>query len=434
MGFDDSHSAVALVGMHGFRLLSALEVDGELEQLVETTASRVGCPGCGTRALSKGRRTVRVRDLPAGGRRVVVVWRKRIWRCPERDCDVATWTEQTEAIAPRASMTKRGRAEACRQVGEQNRSVACVARDCGVGWSTIMAAVCDHGRPLVDEPGRTAGTTALGLDEVAFLRANARRRTTFATNFVDLVRGRLLDVVPGRSAKAVEDWLGTRTPEWLAGVATVAIDPFRGYANGVSLHLGRVTVVVDPFHVIALANRAIDDVRRRVQNETLGHRGRSGDPLYEIRRLLLRGVERHTERSRARVEAGLAAGDPRDEVLDSLLAKEGLRSMYAAQSRAEAVQRLDAFVAECRESAAPELHRLARTIARWRTEILAHHTTGASNGPTEAVNLVVKKVVRVAHGFRSFRNFRLRVLLHCGVEWHTPPAARIRGRSPRLVA
>jgi transposase len=51
-----------------------------------------------------------------------------------------------------------------------------------------------------------------------------------------------------------------------------------------------------------------------------------------------------------------------------------------------------------------------------------------------AVNLVVKKVLRVAHGFRSFKNFRLRVLLHCGVEWHTPPAARIRGRSPRLVA
>jgi transposase len=434
VGFDDSQSAVALVGMDGFRLRAATEVDGELHQLVETTASVVGCPGCGTRARSKGRRNVRVRDLPAGGRRVVVVWRKRIWRCPDPDCDVATWTERTEAIAPRASMTERARTDACRQVGELNRSVACVARDFGVGWSTVMAAVEDHGRPLVDDEERTEGTSALGLDEIAFLRANARRHTTFATNFVDLDRGRLLDVVAGRSAKAVEDWLGSRSPNWLASVRAVAIDPFRGYAKGVALHLGRATVVVDPFHVIALANRAIDDVRRRVQNETLGHRGRSGDPLYEIRRLLLRGIERHTERSRARLDAGLAAGDPRDEVLDSLLAKESLRSMYGADSRAEAVRRLDAFLAECRESAVPELHRLARTIARWRTEILAHHSTGASNGATEAVNLVVKKVIRVAHGFRSFKNFRLRVLLHCGVEWHTPPAARIRGRSPRLIA
>ena len=120
------------------------------------------------------------------------------------------------------------------------------------------------------------------------------------------------------AAKAVHDWLGSRPREWLAGVAVVAIDPFRGYANGVASHLSHATLVVDPFHVVALANRAIDDVRRRVQQETLGHRGRSGDPLYEIRRLLLRGLERHSERSRARLEAGLAAGDPGDEVLDAL--------------------------------------------------------------------------------------------------------------------
>jgi transposase len=217
-------------------------------------------------------------------------------------------------------------------------------------------------------------------------------------------------------------------------VCTVAIDPFRAYANGVAVHLGRATVVVDPFHVVALANRAIDDVRRRVQNETLGHRGRSGDPLYEIRRLLLRGIERHTDRSRARLDAGLAAGDVRDELLDALLAKESLRSMYAAETRAEAARRLHAFLVECKESTVAEVHRLAKTVSRWRHEILAHHTTGASNGPTEAVNLVVKKVIRVAHGFRSFKNFRLRVLLHCGLEWQDAPAARIRGRSPRLVA
>ena len=74
MGFETSDSAVALVGMDGFALLAAAVIDGELHQLVETTATVAGCPACGTRALSKGRRQVRVRDLPAGGRRVVVVW------------------------------------------------------------------------------------------------------------------------------------------------------------------------------------------------------------------------------------------------------------------------------------------------------------------------------------------------------------------------
>jgi transposase len=82
-----------------------------------------------------------------------------------------------------------------------------------------------------------------------------------------------------------------------------------------------------------------------------------------------------------------------------------------------------------------ELSRLARTVKAWEAEILAWHATGgSSNGPTEAVNLLVKKVKRVGHGFRNFDNYRLRLLLHCGVTWQTHRTARLRGRSPSLVA
>jgi transposase len=69
----------------------------------------------------------------------------------------------------------------------------------------------------------------------------------------------------------------------------------------------------------------------------------------------------------------------------------------------------------------PELTRLARTMASWRTEILAYFATdGASNGPTEAMNLLSKKIKRVGHGFRNVTNYRLRLLLHCGVAWEIP--------------
>jgi hypothetical protein len=76
---------------------------------------------------------------------------------------------------------------------------------------------------------------------------------------------------------------------------------------------------------------------------------------------------------------------------------------------------------------------LGRTLARWRTEILNHRATGASNVPTEGLNLLVKKVKRAGHGFRSFANYRLRILLHAGaLDWPAsrPPAPRIRTRSP----
>jgi transposase len=86
-------------------------------------------------------------------------------------------------------------------------------------------------------------------------------------------------------------------------------------------------------------------------------------------------------------------------------------------------------------SGVPELHRLARTIDGWRPELLAYFDTGGiSNGPTEAMNLLIKKVKRTGHGFRNFDNYRLRLLLPCGVAWQTPSPTRIRGRLPRLIA
>ena len=433
MEIDGSASAVALLGLDGFVLVAAAVVGGELHQLIETTAAVVGCSTCGAAARPHDRREVRVRDLPSGGRPVVLVWSKRVWRCWDRDCPRGTWTETNPAIRSRASLSERARREACRRVGRDGHSVAQVARDLGVGWSTVMTAVRDYGQPLVDDPDRIGTVDALGMDETSFLAGNQLHHTLYVTGFVDLSRHRLLDIVPGRSATSVRDWLDDQPAEWLEQVRAVALDPHRGYANGLLVHLGHATVVVDHFHAIALANAAIDDVRRRVQNETLGHRGRKGDPLYGIRRLLLRGAGTLNERGWTRLHAGLDAGDRYGEVGAALLAKELLRDTYAAVDLAHARRRLTVFYQWCAQAEIPELNRLAKTIAAWQDEVLAYHHTGLSNGPTEAMNLLVKKIKRVGHGFRTFDNYRLRLLLHCGVTWQDQPTARLRAR-PRSVA
>ncbi|MDQ3146577.1 MAG: ISL3 family transposase [Actinomycetota bacterium] len=429
-----SEGATALLGMPGFVVGAQMEIDGERWLHVETTADVVGCSACGTRAVGHGRRRVVVRDLPMAGRPVVAVWAKRILRCPEPDCEAGTWTESHPAIASRACLTERAREEICRRVGEDEDSVAQVARAFGVGWHSAMAAVEDHGRPLVEDPGRLEEVGALGLDETKFLSATPEHRTEYVTGFVDLDRVRLLDIVPGRSARAVQDWLGARPSDWLEAIEVVALDPHRGYANGLLTHLGHAEVVIDHFHAVALANRAIDDVRRRVQQDTLGHRGRSGDPLYGIRRQLLIADERLSARGFERMKVALDAGDPEGEVGATWVGKELLRAVYAADSFVHARSRLMVFYDYCSEAEVPELSRLATTVSAWQDQILAYHTTGLSNGPTEAVNLLIEKVRRIGHGFRSIRNYRLRLLLRCGVTWQTRPAARIRGRQPRLVA
>ncbi len=430
-----SEGATALLGMAGFVVGVQELIDGEWWLFVETTADRVACSACGTWATGHGRRRVAIRDLPIAGRPVVLCWAKRTWICTDADCDKKTWTETSDLIAPKAVLSERAAMEVCRRVGEDGDSVAEVARAFGVGWHTAMTAVRVHGRPKVDDPARIAATEALGTDETVFLHARRHRHTTYATGMVDLDRSQLLDVVLGRSGRVLGEWLDARPPWWRDQIAVAAIDPFRGYANALRSRLPDATLVVDHFHAVKLANAAIDDVRRRVQQDTTGHRGRASDPLYGIRRLLLVGSERLSERGWDRIHAGLAAGDPADEVAAAVVAKELLRDVYAAAGVAAARRRLLEFYHHCADAEITELSRLANTVSDWAGEILAFHTTeAASNGPTEAVNLGIETVRRTGHGFRNFDNYRLRLLLCLGVKWHTRPAARIRSRQPRLIA
>jgi transposase len=118
-----------------------------------------------------------------------------------------------------------------------------------------------------------------------------------------------------------------------------------------------------------------------------------------------------------------------------LQAKELLRAVYRAAGPPDAQAALERFLRWCDGVTIPELSRLAGTVRAWQTEILAWYATNScSNGPTEAVNLLIKKIKRLGHGFRNYANYRLRLLLHCGGTWKTHRTARPRRRSPRLVA
>ena len=117
-----------------------------------------------------------------------------------------------------------------------------------------------------------------------------------------------------------------------------------------------------------------------------------------------------------------------------MVGKEYVRDVYLTEDPNEAAVLLDRVIAGCLADEVAEIVSLGNTLKRWRTQILAHHLTGASNGPTEAMNLLVKKIKRCGHGFKSFRNYRLRVLLHCGgIKWDAHPATTMRARSPQLT-
>lgn len=402
----------------GMHVLDVRAGHGTLVITVESDAEQAGCPSCGVIATGHGRRPHPAADAPCFGLPVTVIWRKRVWRCAEQGCAQATWSEAHELIAPRAKLTSRAISWATDALAHDDTSVSALARHLRVYWHTLWNAVRAEAARRLDRPGRLSGVRALGVDEHIW-RPSRHSFDRAVTVMVDLTRdehgrlhARLLDIVPGRSGTAYAGWLKAQQPGFVAGVEHAALDPFRGYANAIRDELPDAVAVLDAFHVVKLGTGVVDEVRRRVQQDTLGHRGLKNDPLYTIRGLLRHGHEHLSARQITRLDTALAVGDPDWEVTVAWQCYQQLRGAYRAKNPAEGRRIAETVIASFPSCPIPEVARLGRTLRSWQQQVLAYFTTnGASNGGTEAINLVIEKTRRIAHGFRNFQNYRLRILL-----------------------
>jgi transposase len=394
---------------------------GPLRVHVESRVDQGWCRSCGIRAVIKDRTPVTLVDLPCFGRPTRLVWHKVRWRCPETECAQGSWTITDERIATsRAALTTRAGKWATIQVGRHGRPVSDVAGELACDWHTVNDAVVVFGEALLAADGERVGRTdALGLDETLFVRRGPRHLKQWCTSIVDVGgdgrSARLLDVIEGRTATTVSAWIDAHPSEWRNAIRYATLDMSGPYRKVFDDSLPHASQVADPFHVVKHANSMLDECRRRVQNETCGHRGRKDDPLYKSRRLLTSGHERLDETGTAKLIGLLEAGDPRGEVRMTWHAKETIRGIYDIDDPADA----DAYLGELIDDMSddtmpPEVRSLARTLRRWRTRIVAWHTARVTNGPTEATNNLIKRVKRIAFGLRCFRHYRIRALLYAG--------------------
>jgi len=248
-------------------------------------------------------------------------------------------------------------------------------------------------------------------------RRGRYREKQWGTTIVDARRGKLLDIVAGRSAASATRWIRGRSRR-RGRVRWAVMDLSGPCRKAFTDTVPHAAQVADPFHVVKLANSTIDAVHRRVQNETTGGRGTKGDPLYRIRRLLAKAAERVTEQGRDKLAGLLAAGDPRGEARDAWHATEPLLGIYRIPSRKTALRALDELSRDLQDQTySPELDKPGRTLRQWRAQTTNRHRSRVTNGPTEAANNLAKLIKRV-----SFGNPRLRPLPH------TRPALRPKAR------
>jgi transposase len=244
-----------LVGLPAVDVIG-LDADAHvLEVHVECRRTQTGCPSCGVVAHVKDQRPVRFVDLPVAGRPMALVWYKRRFRCPDADCPTGSWTEEDGRIASsRMAITVRAGRWVTEQVGRCARSVNEVAGELGCDWHTVNDAVVAYGEALIEVPGRIGTVDALGLDEVLFVREGPYRRQHLSTQIVDVRRGQLLDVVPGRSSVGPMAWLAEQGASFRAAIDSGTLDLSGPYRKVFEVMTPRATFVADPFHVTKLAN------------------------------------------------------------------------------------------------------------------------------------------------------------------------------------
>ena len=265
------------------------------------------CGRCGCQGVACGTVVRRLAHEPLGWRPTLLEVTVRRYRCT--DCGHVWRQDTAKAAEPRAKLSRRGLRWALEGIVVQHLTVARIAEGLAVSWNTANDAVLAEGkRVLINDPARFDGVAVIGVDEHCW--RHTRKGDKYVMVVIDLtpVRdgkgpARLLDMVEGRSKQVFATWLAERPQAWRDKVEIVAMDGFTGFKTAAVDKLPDAVEVMDPFHVVQLAGDALDRCRQRVQQETLGHRGRAGDPLYSARRTLHTGLDLLSDKQKARLEA-----------------------------------------------------------------------------------------------------------------------------------
>ena len=383
------------------------------------------CPDCGREGRYRDTVTRPLTDLPVAGYPLVLRVAVPRYRCTTIDCGRTVFNQDLGKLAaPRASTTRRCARYVLRRLLIDRTTISAIAAELGVSWHTVSTIAMRTTAELVAAAGadRLAGVRVIGVDEHRW----APRRIGaegFVTLIIDLTPvhdhsgpARLLDMVAGRSANVLATWLAAQPVDFVAGVQVVAMDGFAGYETAATSVVPDAVTVMDPFYVVALAGTKLDLIRQRIQQQTLGRRGHTGDPLYGIRRIARTRLHLLSARQHGRLASVLDA-EEHLAVKVAYVIYQKIIAAYADSNRRRGKRGMSRLIDSIRRgvpAGLEEIAQLGRTLWRRRADILAFFDYHASNGPTEAINGRLEALRRNALGFRNLTHYRLRSLLHSG--------------------
>ena len=393
---------------------------------------RLQCPRCAfSTAARKDTRPVDSvwRHLDLGVWRLEIRCRRRRLRCPHH----GVLAEAVPFARHRAHFTRDFECLVAWLAARADKTT--IRRLLRLDWDTvgrIIARVC------ADELDcdRLDELYDIGIDEVSW-----RKQHSYLTLVADHRRGKIVWGCEGAGEKAADAFFAELDREIAAGsplpdgddceptvgeragpLAAISLDMGHGYAKSARRHAPQATICIDPYHVVQLANSALDEVRRGDWNE-LRHLGdqQAAKRFKDARWSLLKKPENLTDTQAATLARLKAAGG---EVWRAYTLKEATRGIFAPGLTVDDVTILiDRLLSRLARSRPEPFIRLGRTIRKHRDGIQAAIRLGINQGRTEALNNKVQLIIRRAHGFHSGRAALALVTLTCGpITLHLPHA------------
>jgi transposase len=239
-----------------------------------------------------------------------------------------------------------------------------------------------------------AGLTRIGIDEIAH-----RKGQRYLTVVVDHDSGRLVWARPGRDKKTVEAFFDALGDDRCAQIRLVSADAAEWIGDVVADRCPNAVRCMDPFHVVAWATDALDEVRRgHVERRAPRRPESSRQGAQGARYALWKNPEDLTARQQAKL-ADIARTNRR--LYRAYLLTEQLRQVFAQDSAHAAVGLLERWLAWASRSQIPAFVKLARTVRRHQVAIYAAVAHGLSNARVESLNTRLRLLMRRAFGFHS---------------------------------
>ena len=382
------------LGLRGYRHLATRYEGGSLIHHVEMVDDKRRCKGCGAPAselVLDGRFQRTFKALPIGSRRQLIVLHGHEQACRRCGSKLREPILFAEGSRRYLRCFERFIVDLCRIAPIKH-----VARFLGVSWTFVKDVFKKYLRRRLKKRS-LKGVRYIAIDEFSI-----RKGQEYMTVILDLDTGRILHAAEGRSADAVIPFMRKLKA---AGVQlqAVAMDMWPAYSLGVREVFKDVPIVHDPYHVVAMANAAIDATRRDMYRDL---KGQDRNVLKGSRFLLLKGGERLDHSALTHLERLEHLNRP---LFKTYLLKEDLRRFWRCPDRQVAKKFLGAWIARALATRLKHFVHLAKSLRAHRHELLAYFDHRISTGPLEGVNNKIKVLKRQAYGFRDMEYLKLRL-------------------------